>query len=247
MDVAKLYTQHLHAQEYKRVIDAARLQNVNTIRTISGHATQSMTAATKCKAGGAPHAKQHASNVTSLIPHQESSNDEGSAWIGTCLHGLMDNPKRDAANLTDIRDIPATRSAVAEFVESKTVELANRRVSLSPEMDKSRRRTCQGAVPQYQQIPLSMPELTPLMSYEDVETDDDLDAPVIKRLRITNASLKPTEPKPSSSVARAIPQSQDIDCGLSQAARERAMEVARRIELRREMRFKNERVNHSHE
>lgn len=129
LETAKLFTTHLHAAEYRRLKEAARKQNADTISSISRPVTQRMSDSTKRKVEGVSRAKKQTKIVSSLLgkagADEGDSDDEGSAWIGTALHGLMDSTQKSASNLIRIGSISSSTKASAGFGKRKQLEAAS--------------------------------------------------------------------------------------------------------------------------
>ncbi len=122
LDAAKQFTQHLHAAEYQKMKKAARSQNVATINSISRPITIRMPNETRRKVESVARAKKQVDVIQGLLSRKnhgagsgEDSDDYGSAWLGTALHGLMESPRRSAASLDTVGKAPAMTRAAAGF------------------------------------------------------------------------------------------------------------------------------------
>ena len=122
LDMAKQFTQHLHAAEYQRLKKAARSQNAAVINSISRPITIRMPDETRRKVESVARAKKQAAAVQSLLRKQghgsgsdEDSDGNGGAWLGTALHGLMESPRKSAASLIKIGKTTASTRAAAGF------------------------------------------------------------------------------------------------------------------------------------
>lgn len=118
LDVAKEFTQHLHAAEYQRMKKAARAQNAATISSISRPVSTKMPDQTKRKVESIARAKKQAESITKLRGNQprelgDDSDEAPGPWIGTALHGLMEKPRASATSLTDISEIHSSSKAAA--------------------------------------------------------------------------------------------------------------------------------------
>lgn len=122
LDAAKQFTQHLHATEYQKMKRAARLQNATTINSISRPVTTRMPDQTKRKVDSMARAKRQLDIIHSLTNRKshgsgsgEDSDEHGSAWLGTALHGLMKSPRQSATSLDTIGKATAMPRAAAGF------------------------------------------------------------------------------------------------------------------------------------
>lgn len=116
---AQRFTVHLHAAEYKRQKKMVRAVNAEAIDSISRPVTGSMSDHTRRKVEAIARSKaqhnsiqNHLSNETATTEEPDDSSDgEGFAYYETTLRGLMDSPRRKAANLSKIPFGVATRAA----------------------------------------------------------------------------------------------------------------------------------------
>ncbi|KFY98210.1 hypothetical protein V498_01598 [Pseudogymnoascus sp. VKM F-4517 (FW-2822)] len=120
LDVAKEFTQHLHAAEYQRMKISARAQNAATINAISRPVTTKMGGETRRKVESIARAKKQADTIKDIQGDQprelEGDSDESQGpWLGTALHGLMEKPRASAAPLTDISGFHSTSKAAAGY------------------------------------------------------------------------------------------------------------------------------------
>ena len=116
--IAKDFTVHLHAAEYKRQEKTARARNAETINSISRPVTQKMSDNTRRKVQGVDRSKTQQNAIHMLLGNKtetaedpESSDGEGLAYFNTTLRGLMDSPRREAASLGRLPCEVATRAA----------------------------------------------------------------------------------------------------------------------------------------
>lgn len=133
LSIAKQFTQHLHAAEYKRMKKAAKTQNAAAINSISRPITMKMPDATKRKVEGVKRSKRQVSALQGMLGQQDKgpetdteSDGEEAAWVGTALHGLMDSPRKSAASLLKVGSITASTStrAAAGFRKLRGVKEA---------------------------------------------------------------------------------------------------------------------------
>ncbi|KFY15044.1 hypothetical protein V492_02258 [Pseudogymnoascus sp. VKM F-4246] len=120
LDVAKEFTQHLHAAEYKRMKDSAKAQNAATINAISRPVTTKMGGETSRKVESIARAKKQAGVIKDINgdqpPEQEGDSDESQGpWLGTALQGLMEKPRASAVPLADISGFHSTSKAAAGY------------------------------------------------------------------------------------------------------------------------------------
>lgn len=119
LDVAKEFTQHLHAAEYQRMKNSAKAQNAATINAISRPVTTKMGGETHRKVESIARAKKQADAIKDIHgdqPKEEGDSDESQGpWLGTALHGLMEKPRASAVPLTDISGFHSTSKAAAGY------------------------------------------------------------------------------------------------------------------------------------
>jgi hypothetical protein len=126
LTVAKTFTVHLHAAEYKRQQKIVKSRNAETINSISRPVTGKMPDHTKRKAEAAARAKAQKAALEGVLARgkkaEDSSDDsddgDGLPYFGTTLHGLMDSPRKKAASLARLVTIAATTRAAAGFKQS---------------------------------------------------------------------------------------------------------------------------------
>ncbi|OBT88345.1 hypothetical protein VE02_03418 [Pseudogymnoascus sp. 03VT05] len=119
LDVAKEFTQHLHAAEYQRMKNSAKAQNTATINAISRPVTTNMGGETRRKVESIARAKKQADAINDIHgdqPKEEGDSDESQGpWLGTALHGLMEKPRASAVPFTDISGFHSTTKAAAGY------------------------------------------------------------------------------------------------------------------------------------
>ena len=177
LDAAKQFTQHLHAAEYLRLKKAARSQNAATINSISRPVTAKMPDETRRKVESIAKARKQATTLQGLLSNQgqASGSDEdfdghGSAWLGTALHGLMENPRKTATSLTRVAEITATTRATTGFRKPRRQKSINHSPSPQPALERY--------IP-FEKETIHQAEATCDASDYD---DDDLDAPIRPRV-----------------------------------------------------------------
>jgi hypothetical protein len=254
LDVAKQFTQQLHAAEYQRMKNAAKSQNAAVINSISRPVTLRMPDETRRKVESVARAKKQAAAVQDLLWKQgqgsgsdEDSDSNGGAWLGTALHGLMESPRKSAASLSKIGKTTVSTRAAAGFDKPRPQKSFKHSPSSSPGIE-SFEVNHEKAKPRKQD---------PNESSND--DDDDLDAPIRSRLHhISNEStefaMTPNsnviEQNPKTIPSRTLKSSliassaevmeDDIDntsTRVSISARER---IAKRLEQARLRRVKEE-------
>lgn len=115
LTVAKRFTVHLHAAEYKRQQKMVKSRNADTINSISRPVTGKMPAHTKRRTEAVARAKtQKAALEGALGKKAEDASDDsddgdGLPYFGTTLHGLMDSPRKKAASLEDLVQLQQPR------------------------------------------------------------------------------------------------------------------------------------------
>lgn len=256
LDMAKQFTQHLHAAEYQRLKKAARSQNVVIINSISRPVTIKMPDETRRKVESVARAKKQAATVQGLIRKQgpgsgsdEDSDDNGGAWLGTALHGLMESPRKSAASLTKIGKTTGSTRAAAGFDKPRPKKSFKHSPSSSPDLESF----------EVTNEKTKLRKRDPSESSNDDDDDDDLDAPILPRLHpISNGSTKfimtpsshviQQNPKPiasrtmkssvtTSSLKAMEDDTDDASSRVSISARER---IAKRLEQARARRVKEE-------
>ncbi|KFZ13057.1 hypothetical protein V501_03907 [Pseudogymnoascus sp. VKM F-4519 (FW-2642)] len=119
LDVAKEFTQHLHAAEYQRMKNSAKAKNATTINSISRPVTTKMGGETRRKVESIARAKKQADAIKDIHgeqPREEGDSDESQGpWLGTALHGLMEKPRASAVPLTEISGFHSTTKAAAGY------------------------------------------------------------------------------------------------------------------------------------
>lgn len=124
LDIAKEYTQHLHAAEYLRLKAAARNKGAAAAGEITRPVIGSMPDATKRKLESIERAKEQAEAVAKLKKDKakmeyESDAEAPEPWLGTALHGLMEKPNRTTFTITDVVDTASTSKAARGFKGNK--------------------------------------------------------------------------------------------------------------------------------
>ncbi len=256
LDMAKEFTQHLHAAEYQRLKKAARSQNAAVINSISRPISVSMPDETRRKVESVARAKKQAATVQGLLRKQgrgsgsdEDSDGNGGAWLGTALHGLMESPRKSTVSLTKIGKAMASTRATVGFDKSRPQKPFKN--SSSPLQDlESFEVASHGA---------KCRKKDPGEFSDDDDYEDDLDAPIRSRshpISDRSANLTTTSNrhnfqqnptivnsgtmKPSiiaSSAKRMEDDIDDISTRISVSARER---IAKRLEQARLRRVKGE-------
>lgn len=119
LDVAKEFTQHLHAAEYQRMKKSAKAKNAATINAISRPVTTRIGDQTRRKVESVTRAKKQADAIKDIHgdqPRDEGNSDESQGpWLGTALHGLMEKPRASAVPLTDISGFHSSSKAAAGY------------------------------------------------------------------------------------------------------------------------------------
>ena len=168
LTVAKTFTVHLHAAEYKRQQKMVKSRNAETINTISRPVAGKMPEHTKRKIEAASRVKTQRAALEDVIVKKAEEDDDsddgdGLPYFGTTLHGLMDSPRKKAASLAKPGTITTTTRAAAGFKKSA----AQSRPNIAQESPGSRVafRTAKTKAPNES-------------TSEPSEDDDDLDAPI---------------------------------------------------------------------
>ena len=167
LDIAKEYTQHLHAAEYLRLKAAARNKSAATAGEITRPVIGSLPDATKRKLESIDRAKKQADAVSKLKKEKakieyESDPEAPEPWLGTALHGLMEEPTRTTSTITDVVETASTSKAAKGFKGSKLGRANDYGLDSGDDTDQAPPR--------------------PRQAMKEVETeseDDDLDAPII--------------------------------------------------------------------
>lgn len=122
MEIAKKFTVHLHAAEYKRQQKMVKSRNAETINSISRPVMGKMPDATKRKVEAIARAKTQRAALEGLLGKKKDGGlsddgDEGEVlpYFGTSLHGLMDSPRRKATTITKPGAIHVATRAAAGF------------------------------------------------------------------------------------------------------------------------------------
>lgn len=167
LDIAKEYTQHLHAAEYLRLKAAAKNKSAATAGEITRPVIGSMPDATKRKLESIDRSKKQADAIAKLKKEKaemeyESDPEAPEPWLGTALHGLMEEPTRTTSTITDVVETASTSKAAKGFKGSKLGRADDYELDSGDDTDQTPSR--------------------PRRAMKEVETeseDDDLDAPII--------------------------------------------------------------------
>ncbi|KAH8809032.1 hypothetical protein F5884DRAFT_391395 [Xylogone sp. PMI_703] len=241
--VAKQFTVHLHAAEYKRRQKMERERNSDMINSISRPVVGRMPDHTKRKADRVDKAKRQQTTVEVLLTNDGKQDDddsddsaEGLPYIGTSLHGLMDSPRKKAKSLAKLGMISASTRASAGFDRSSSRRPTSRGSIFSQSQRKS-----QGSQPGM---------VKEFRAVDESETasseDDDLDAPVAapKPLIKNNTSSTFYKPQPSKHTqTRSAALPGDYTPQPSHESNQSNSRVAKRVEKIRLRRVKEEEDN----
>lgn len=189
LDVAKEFTQHLHAAEYLRLKAVARNKSSSTISEISRPVVGGMPDATKRKLESIDRAKQQADAVAKLKserPKDYAMSDEEvpEPWLGTALHGLMEEPTKKVSTITDVVETDVSTKASRGYKGSKVGRMPSYGFgSGSDDTDEAP----------------SRPSARPQQSMEtESEEDDDLDGPPVSKHTVVSWQRKlPVSPTKS--------------------------------------------------
>jgi hypothetical protein len=162
---------------------AARSQNAVTISSISRPVTIKMPDETRRKVESVARARKQATTLQSLLGKQvcgsgsdEEFDENGSTWLGTALHGLMESPRTSTTSLSKVaKTLMPTRAAVGfSKARSQRSHHSFRSPLESSDMEIS---------------PIEKPE-SPTARTGESSDDDDLDAPIRAReTRMVNRPL----------------------------------------------------------
>jgi hypothetical protein len=192
LTIAKRFTVHLHAAEYKRQQKMVKSRNADTINSISRPVTGKMPDHTKRKVETAARVKTQKVALESMLGKKaedgsdDSDDGDGLPYFGTTLHGLMDSPRKKAASLARLGTIAATTRAAAGFKQSAAQVKPYRKGNQESPQSKVAFRTAKVAQPR---------DDVPTGSSED---DNDLDA-LIPAPKLTALDRKPVSSYSSSS------------------------------------------------
>lgn len=186
LTIAKTFTVHLHAAEYKRRQKIVKSRNAETINSISRPVTGKMPDHTKRKVEAAARAKAQKAALEGVLGRgkkaEDSSDDsddgDGLPYFGTTLHGLMDSPRKKAASLARLGTIAATTRAAAGFKQSAAHSKPERQANQESPLSKTAFRTANA---------VQSKDASTESSEDD---DDDLDAH-IPAPKITSVDRKP--------------------------------------------------------
>ncbi|KAB8297642.1 hypothetical protein EYC80_001450 [Monilinia laxa] len=121
LTVAKSFTVHLHAAEYKRLEKIAKSRNADAISSISRPVVGRMTDTTKRKTEEVTRSKDQRNILEKLVDKKkedglsDGSDEETLPFFGTSLYGLMTNPKKREMSLMNISSPTRTTRAAAGF------------------------------------------------------------------------------------------------------------------------------------
>lgn len=165
LTIAKQFTIHLHAAEYKRQQKMVKSRNADTINSISRPVTGKMPDHTKRKMEAAVRTKTQRAALENVVvkkaeEEEDSDDGDGLPYFGTTLHGLMDSPRKKAASLAKPGTIAATTRAAAGFKYSAAQSRPERKHE-SPQS----------------KVAIRTAKRTQPMD-ESSEDDDNLDAPI---------------------------------------------------------------------
>jgi len=142
LDMAKQFTQHLHAAEYQRLKKAARSQNAAVINSISRPVSIRMPDQTRRKVESVTRAKKQAAALQGLVRKQgrgsgsdEDSDNNGGAWLGTALHGLMESPRKSTVSLTKYGKTTTITRAAVGFDRARLTKSLKNSPSPSPDLE----------------------------------------------------------------------------------------------------------------
>jgi hypothetical protein len=199
LTIAKRFTVHLHAAEYKRQQKIVKSRNADTINSISRPVTGIMPDHTKRRLAAASRAKTQKVALEGALGKKtednsdDSDDGDGLPYFGTTLHGLMDSPRKKAASLGRLGTVAATTRAAAGFKKSAAQSKPNRDGMQESPQSKVAFRTAKAPQPR---------DDTPT---ESSENDDDLDAPIpapkltaLNRKPVTNHGSPPNSREVSS-------------------------------------------------
>lgn len=244
LDVAKEFTQHLHAAEYQRLKMAARAKNESTISSISRPVSIMMPDQTRRKVESIARSKKQATAIQSL--QQDRSRDSGDdsdeaqgPWLGTALQGLMEKPRAKTSSLIDISGVTSSSKAAAGYKGSaigrmETYDIPHLKKSEAMNLDSSRDSTCNVGETET----------------EDEEEDDDLDAipvdmqkvpPLQQNARVSSSVPRPVQYKASVKPEAGAPSTlrQERDA-LGRISADSLTRIAKRREQARLKRLKDE-------
>lgn len=187
LDVAKEFTQHLHAAEYQRMKNNAKTQNAATINAISRPVTTKMGGQARRKVESVTRAKKQADTIKDIHGDQprelEGDSDESQGpWLGTALQGLMEKPRASAVPLTNISGFHSTSKAAAGYKGSSVGRMETYDVPDPKESEVTN--------------PASVESTEEAGETETEDDDDDLAAaPVVNH---TSSYIKKSRPKRAS-------------------------------------------------
>ena len=160
---------------------------------------------TKRKVESIVRARTQNETVKSILGKQpredsdaESDDDEVPAWIGTSLHGLMEQPKRSSQSLSQAVSISAPTRAAAGFKRSRRA--GSQPDSLPPSLPSLRSK-----VPKAPRNTMLASDATVTATESETEDEDDLDAPIRRPIILSNTQLggqAETKKSPPNSTTR---------------------------------------------
>lgn len=197
LDIAKEYTQHLHAAEYLRLKSAARNRSSATISSIERPVTGGMPDATKRMLEGIERAKKQADAVAELKRKKpkyevESEEDAPEPWLGTALHGLMEEPRAQFPTVTDVVETAVASKAAKGYKGNKLGRMDSYGLGSGSDTDQAPAR-------------VSTSKANQRGVGTESDEDDDLDAPLLPKPSITPWQLRlPVSSPPSVTIETEV-------------------------------------------
>ncbi|TAQ91562.1 hypothetical protein B7494_g80 [Chlorociboria aeruginascens] len=206
LGIAKRFTVHLHAAEYKRQEKLVKARNAEAINSISRPVTGKMPDNTRRKVESIARSKAQRSALEGLVgKHADridelDDNVEGLPYVGTTLHGLMmDSPRKKAISLAKFGGVVATTRAAAGY-QRPSARTNKTKESKSPQA----KIILQGG---------RRSEERQESSTESSDGDDDLDAPIsapkftsLRESRMNALDAKPILSQPKVGPSRSAPR-----------------------------------------
>lgn len=115
--MAGKYTAHLHAAEYHRQKQQAKIRNADTIDTISRPVVGRVTPGVRAKQDRLAKTRKRRAGVRKALANGRGSgleveSEEESPWMGTSLQGLMEVPQGTTTRLSRLTSVgPSTKAA----------------------------------------------------------------------------------------------------------------------------------------
>lgn len=184
--IAGKFTAHLHAAEYHRQKQQAKVRNADTIDTISRPVVGRMTPGVRAKQDRLAKTRRRRDGVRKALANGRDGgldvDSEGeSPWMGTSLQGLMEVPPGSDTRLSRLASVGLSTKAAARSSQVAQ-EVADRAPAIRPRAKAMGRGTRARAV-----------------SDDTTDGEDDLDVPA-KR------STFPVVPSPRPAASRATDQ-----------------------------------------